>query len=114
MKITVSSSIAPFGATTSSKAIESTEVPHPTEVPPIIEIDVAGGLVPPAFVSSPIEDRPIKREGGEEKKKKKKLAIMKVQRKAHPSRSSDNDDLEEGPFSIPNNIRELVDKFALP
>ncbi|EHA8588902.1 hypothetical protein COCNU_scaffold007099G000010 [Cocos nucifera] len=92
---------------------EAAEVPLPFKVPPVVGIDVTEGSMPPASMSSPIEDRPIKREGREEKKKKKKLTIMKVQRKARLGRSNDNNDLEEGPFSTPDTIRELVDKFAL-
>ncbi|EHA8586353.1 hypothetical protein COCNU_scaffold000208G000010 [Cocos nucifera] len=113
MKIITPSSMAPPGAATTFEAVESTEVPCPVKVPLVVGIDVAGGSMPFVSMSSPMEDHPIKREGGEEKKKKKKLAILKVQHKARPSRSKDNDDLEEGSFNTSDTIQELVDKFAL-
>ncbi|EHA8588212.1 hypothetical protein COCNU_scaffold004407G000010 [Cocos nucifera] len=105
--------MAPLDAIATSEVAKSTEVPHPIGVPSIVEIDATGGSVPPASTSSPTEDHSIEREGEEEKKKKRKMAIVKLQCKARPSRSIDNDDLEEGPFSTPDTIRDMVDKFAL-
>ncbi|EHA8586582.1 hypothetical protein COCNU_scaffold000542G000020 [Cocos nucifera] len=113
MKITALSFMAPFGSAATFEAVESTKVSHPIKVLPIVRIDVAGGLVPPTSMSSLAKGCPIKREEGEEKKKKKKSTIMKVQCKARPSRSNDNDNLEGSPFNTPNTIPELVDRFAL-
>ena len=82
MKIIALSSVAPLDAAATFEAVESTEVPHPAKVPPIVRIDVAGGLVPPASAGSPTKDHPIERG---EKKKKKKTTVVKMQRKARPS-----------------------------
>ncbi|EHA8586968.1 hypothetical protein COCNU_scaffold001223G000020 [Cocos nucifera] len=69
--------MAPPSAAATSEATESTEVPHPTKVPPVAKIDVAGGLVPLASTSFPAKDHPIEREGREKKKIKKKSTIVK-------------------------------------
>ncbi|EHA8587749.1 hypothetical protein COCNU_scaffold003121G000010 [Cocos nucifera] len=56
-----------------------------------------------------------KRGDGDDKKKKKKATILKMARRAcsSGSSSSNDDDLGADPFSNPNIIQNLIDKFVL-
>ncbi|EHA8586346.1 hypothetical protein COCNU_scaffold000192G000040 [Cocos nucifera] len=90
------------------------------KVVPTTEVGVADGAIVPSTSSSPLAKIQVLEllMGGEQKEKrkeKKKSVTIKVQCKAHPSKSDDGDeDLEENFFCNQDIIRDLVDKFALP
>ncbi|EHA8590771.1 hypothetical protein COCNU_scaffold023768G000010 [Cocos nucifera] len=108
---------APSFATPTAIAVAS-KVIEGTKVIPTVEVGaVDGGYMPPTSSRPPAEDQalqpPIEKEKGGEKKKKKKV-IVKTSRKAHSSESNDDsNDLGEDPFSNPEIIWDLTDKFGI-